>query len=95
MSYLPAERETVIRTCDEDKTWILYTYQGKIMSKLQRANIEPIETFSDGGARYILDFNQVSFRKKSNGRTMTQEQKDAAAKRLAKARSKRANNEIN
>jgi hypothetical protein len=89
ISYSAAERETVLQTDDESGKWILHTYQGKVQTKLRKANIQPVEEYPDGGARYELDFNQVSFRSKSKGRNMTEEQRKAASERLKKIRSKK------
>jgi hypothetical protein len=89
LSYSASERETVIQTDDESGKWILHTYQGKIETKLRKAGIKPIEIYPDGGSRYELDFNQVSFRAKSKKRPMSEEQRQAASERFKKARSQK------
>lgn len=86
MAYSAEERETVCITNDEDKTWTIETYMQSIVTKLRKAGIEPDSIREDGRHLYKnVPFNQVSFRSKSE-RTMSDEQKAAAAERLKNAR---------
>jgi hypothetical protein len=86
ISYEPCEKETHISTCDETKTWRIYTLQSKIVNKLKKIGIEPTKVTPDG--EYFFEgipFNQISFRATST-RTMSDENKAKAADRLRKAR---------
>jgi hypothetical protein len=88
------ERETMINTSDGEKQWTLETFQRKIITKLKNAEIEPLFIDESSGRHYYkLDFNQVSFRKKSSGNKtpMSQERKDAAKQRFADAREAKKN----
>jgi hypothetical protein len=89
LSYLPCERETTLQIDDESNVWVLETRQNKIKTKLSRIGVTPVKEYPDGGAKYILDYEQVSFRQKSKPRNLSEEQRQAAAERLAKARSKK------
>lgn len=78
MQLLPEERETVILTSDNEKSWSVYTCQKKIMRKLEKigAIAYDVQYDEEGGmvsARYKVDFNQISFRKKIE---LTEEQKE-------------------
>ncbi|ATF13575.1 hypothetical protein A616_16795 [Brevibacillus brevis X23] len=87
MSLVANERETAMHCDDETKTWSIYTMQQRVITKLKKAGIEPTTVQGDGGHWYKnIPFEQVSFRQKSNGRNMTEEQKQAAAERMKKAR---------
>lgn len=86
MGLLPCERETTIQGDDEFKKWKITTFQNKIKNKLIKIGATLIKELEDDGVEFELDFNQVSFRKKSSGRNMSQEQKDASRDRLASAR---------
>ena len=60
---LAEERETVIRSDDECKTWTVYTLQQTVITKLRKVGAEPYMVDPDGGHHYRdLKFNQVSFR---------------------------------
>lgn len=86
MGYEPIEKETHISTCDESKTWRIYTLQSKIVNKLKKVGIEPVRVTEDG--QYFFEnipFNQVSFRAAST-RTMSDEQRKATGERLRKHR---------
>lgn len=89
MSYVANERETVIQCDDETMKWNLYTLQPRVITKLKKAGIEPARINSDGAHYYDnIDFGRVSFRNEST-RTMSDEQRQAAALRLKKAREKK------
>lgn len=76
---LAEERETVIRSDDECKTWTVYTMQQTVITKLRKAGIEPYKIDPDGAHYYKdLKWNQVSFRKEH---TMTEEQRQKASER--------------
>jgi hypothetical protein len=90
MSLVANERETAMHCDDETKTWSIYTMQQRVITKLKRAGIKPYKIQEDGGHWYKdIPFNQVSFRSESRGREMSEEQKQAAAERLRKAREAR------
>ncbi|NQF14661.1 hypothetical protein HPY31_12140 [Brevibacillus sp. HB1.3] len=90
MSLVANERETAIHCDDETKTWRIYTMQQRVITKLKRAGIEPYKIQEDGGHWYKdVPFNQISLRSESKGREMTEEQRQAAAERLKKARKAR------
>ena len=94
MSLSKAERETIISLSDADDVAYVYTAQRRIITKL-KANpsarlIE--EGVFDGTAwtRFEILNALISFRSQvRRGRALTEAEKDAAALRLAKARSHR------
>jgi hypothetical protein len=89
ISFSASERETVIQTDDESGKYKIYTLQQKVQTKLKRANILPYKTDTDGAMYFELDFNQISFRAKSDKpkRVMSDEHKDKLRKgREAKSR---------
>lgn len=72
------ERETMLNISDGEKQWVLETFMGKIKTKMKNINEVPIFTDEKTGRHYYkLDYNQVSFRKKSSGSTkvMSEEHK--------------------
>lgn len=78
MQLLPEERETVILTSDNEKTWSVYTCQKKIMRKLEKigAMAYDVQYDEEGNiisARFEVDYSQISFRKKIE---LTEEQKE-------------------
>jgi hypothetical protein len=83
-----AERETTIRTDEETNSWIYETFSRKMMTKMERIGAVPITVHYSKkgkilGAKYELDFKQVSFRSKSKGkRVMSEEQRQAASDRI-------------
>ncbi|WP_431785863.1 hypothetical protein [Paenibacillus lactis] len=81
---LAEERETVIRSDDECKTWTVYTMQQTIITKLRKAGVEPYKV-DPAGAHYYKDlkFNQVSFRS-GKERVMTEEQRQKLSERAKK-----------
>lgn len=90
VSYTAEERETCIHCSDETKTWDIYTRQATVITKLKRAGIEPYKISEDGSCWYKdIPFNRISFRSESKGRNLTDEQRQAAAERLKKAREKK------
>lgn len=93
MSYSPAERESTLQCDDESGIWIVSTYQTKVITKLRKVNVEPIEILSDGQHKYELDFNQVSFRS-GKKREMSVEQKKAASERFKKMHEDKKKGEI-
>jgi len=60
--------------------------------KLERAGAVVTKELSSGGKEYRLEAKQVSIRKLSQGRKMTEEQRNAARERLRKAREKAKEN---
>lgn len=81
---LAEERETVIRSDDECKSWTVYTLQQKVITKLRKVGAEPYKVDPDGGHHYKdLKFNQVSFRS-GKERVMTEEQRQAASEKFKK-----------
>lgn len=95
------EREVVIRFNTDDETANIYTSDYSYMTKLDKlcennpAEWRGIHTeYHSGdivGKFYECPYHLISFRKGSTQRTMTDEQKAAAADRLAKAREARKN----
>jgi hypothetical protein len=83
ISYSAAERESVLQSDDESGIWKLSTYQSKVINKLKRVNVEPIEILSDGQHKYELDFSQVSFRS-GKKRVMSEKNRIAASERAKK-----------
>lgn len=66
MSLSPEERETVIQTDDETGKWNIFSIQQKTITRLRNAGIEPVRLGKDGEHYYEdIDFNQISFRKKT------------------------------
>ncbi|MNH75636.1 hypothetical protein D3C73_278860 [compost metagenome] len=91
---LAEERETVIRSDDDCKTWTVYTLQQKVITKLKKVGAEPYKVEEDGAHYYKdLKFNQVSFR---NGkeRAISEEQRQAASKRFSKMHQENKNNKV-
>lgn len=87
MSFSAEERETCIHCDDSKKLWSIYTRQATVITKLKRAGIEPYKILDDGSCWYKdIPFERISFRSESKGRTMTEEQRQAVAERLKKAR---------
>ncbi|MWV44879.1 hypothetical protein GRF59_14755 [Paenibacillus sp. HJL G12] len=81
---LAEERETLIRSDDDCKTWTVYTMQPTIITKLRKVGAEPYKVGAEGGHYYKdLKFNQVSFRS-GKEREMTEEQRQAASERAKK-----------
>jgi hypothetical protein len=82
--YLPVERETVLNTDDETKTWQVYTAQPSLIRKLKKLGIKPYWTEEDNGkivaARYQLDMDQVYFKKPRVKKELTEAQRQALAK---------------
>ena len=89
MSYSASERATVIRTDDETKKWILYTYQSTIKTKMRKIGVEPKQVFSDGGMIFELDFNQVTFRKRGQKRPLNEEQRKIRSERMKEIHKKK------
>lgn len=78
------ERETIIRSDDDTKTWTVYTLQQKVINKLKKVGVEPYK-IDDDGAHYYKDlkFNQVSFRS-GKERVVSEKQRQAARERFKK-----------
>lgn len=90
ISYSAAERESVLQSDDESGIWKLSTYQTKVITKLKKVNVEPVEILSDGQHKYELDFNQVSFRS-GKKRVMSDEQRKKNSERLKLMHEKKKN----
>ncbi|MBM7110854.1 hypothetical protein SAM19_04274 [Brevibacillus laterosporus] len=75
-------------TCDDEtKMWTIYTLQPTIITRLRKAGIEPFQIDKDGGHyNKEVTFKQISFRSKTKGREMTEEQRREAAERFKRAR---------
>jgi hypothetical protein len=91
MALSKEERETIILTSDADDEWQIYTCQQKIMTKMKNLGIFPfkVDVDKDGNevAKYYkVGYKQVSFRKESSGRNLTDEQREELAERMRKAR---------
>lgn len=93
--FLPEERETIITLDDADsKIWNVFTMQRKIIHKLDKIGAKPYKVEKDSedniiSAEYKLNYNQISFRKISEKRELTEEQRQILRDRMAKARSKK------
>ncbi|WP_240436247.1 hypothetical protein [Brevibacillus laterosporus] len=67
--------------------WTIYTLQPTIITRLRKAGIEPFQIDKDGGHyNKEVTFKQISFRSKTKGREMTEEQRREAAERFKRAR---------
>lgn len=82
----PAEREAVLTYDEESNVYHIFCSSGKEQTRMRRAGFEPYKTDEEGNTYYKVERNQVSFRAKSKGRVMSEEQRKAAAERLSKAR---------
>ena len=83
----PFERETIVSTNDEDKTWSVYTRQKKVINKLTKLGYEPLKVQVEDGkvveAEFCLDLNKITFKKAIvNKREYTEEERAAIAERL-------------
>lgn len=84
---LAEERETVIRISDADDQWDIYSASSKVQNRMEKAGFEAYKTDSEGNKYYKVDYEQVSFRKKSDSkRTMSDERRAELAANLAKGR---------
>lgn len=84
---LAVERETVCICNDETNQWEIYSASGKMMTRLEKAGFVAIKEDAEGNKTYLVDYEQVSFRKKSdNKRVMSEERKIASAANLARGR---------
>ena len=91
------ERETTINGSDGDPNWELDTFQRKIITRLEKAGILPISIDEKTGRHhYKFKYNRLSFRKEPSGnkKPMSQERKDANAKRLAAGREAKKKSQI-
>lgn len=87
MKMLAIERETICICNDETNEWEIYSASSKLQNKMSKAGFTPYKTDAEGNEWYKVDYEQVSFRKKSdNKRTMSDERKAALAENLAKGR---------
>ncbi|MED3562270.1 hypothetical protein [Bacillus xiapuensis] len=92
MGYAKEEQETTLVYSAEDNEWSGYScYSPHITKIVKLLGIENIDAeYEDGresplSIKFKLKSNQVSFRQ-GNKREMSEEQKQKAAERLAKAR---------
>lgn len=87
MAFSKEERETIITMCDDSDEVQVFTRQQRVMNKMSKLGIEPIDTLMEDDkiiqAEYILNRKQISFRKE---RQLTDEQRKAIGERLAKNR---------
>jgi hypothetical protein len=91
MTLTKYERETVINMNDEDKFMFITTHQPAMITKLDKnPSAEKVETLSERGAVYKMPARLLSIRTGTR-RKMTDEQKQAAATRLLRARTNRGN----
>lgn len=86
MSLTAIEREAVLTYDEESNEYHIFCSSGKEQTRMKRAGFEPYKTDEEGNTYYRVERNQVSFRAKSKGRQMSEEQRKAAAERLTKAR---------
>lgn len=93
MSYEASERETIVSSSDELKTWNVYTLQRTVITKLQKAGVEPVKVDDDGAHYYEdLSWEQVSFRKKSSARNYSEEYLESLKERGRKMGEDRVKN---
>lgn len=89
MGYSSEEQEVNINKERLSDTFNVYANDSTFLTKLLKI-AEPIDPEYENGriisAKFKLNANQVSFRKASKKREMTEEQRLAAAERLRKAR---------
>lgn len=89
------EREDSIICSDGDRRPHVSTFRRTTITKMERIGEIPVYVNeSSGEHRYILEPNQLSFRKKSSGankRVMSEEQKKATAQRFSDAREAKKN----
>lgn len=84
-----SERETIIRRCDDEQAWDIYTSSPVMARKLARlaeshgVKGEPMQ----GGIRYRFPLNAVSLRKQKN---VTAEQRERSARHLAEVRPRKS-----
>lgn len=86
MSYSREEQETTMVFCNESKKWIVYSSVPKHIRKLKEITGVFEEIIEDGriiSLKCELTQKQVSMRKE---RVVSEEQRQKAAERLAKAR---------
>ena len=84
---LAEERETVIRISDAEDQWIIYCASGKLQTRMEKAGFVAFNEDQEGNKYYKVDYEQISFRKKSDfKRTMSDERRAELAANLAKGR---------
>jgi hypothetical protein len=84
---LAIERETVCVCNDETNEWEIYSASSKLQNKMSKAGFIPYRTDEEGNAWYKVDYEQVSFRKKSDSkRVLSPERRATLAANLAKGR---------
>ena len=63
----PYEKETIINTNDEDKTWSVYTRQKKVMNLLKKKGYVPTRVELEDGVviseEYVIDLSKITFKK--------------------------------
>lgn len=87
MMFEACERETHISTGDEDKEWVVYTRQKKIINKLIKAGYEPVNVEVEDdrvvACEFHLDLNKITFKKAiTSKRVYTDEERASIAERL-------------
>jgi hypothetical protein len=91
-SLTAGERETVINWCDDDDTAYVWTAQRRVITKLKANPAASLITEGTIGttawAEFRLPARLISFRTRSIQRTMTIEQREAVAERLARGRAR-------
>lgn len=92
-SLTPAEREAVLAYDEESEQYHIYCSSGKENTRMKRAGFQPYKTDEDG-SYYRVDRKQVSFRAKSSGRKMTDEQRQAASERFKQMHQENKNNKV-
>jgi hypothetical protein len=84
---LAIERETICLCNDETNQWEIFSSSGKMQTRLEKAGFEAVKIDAEGNKTYLVDYEQVSFRKKSDSkRTMSDERRAELAANLAKGR---------
>ncbi|OZB98092.1 hypothetical protein [Paenibacillus sp. XY044] len=86
MSLTAAEREAVLTYDEETDMYHIFCSSSKEQTRMRKAGFEPYKTDSDGSSYYKVERKQISFKSKGKKREWTEEQRRAAAERLAKAR---------
>jgi hypothetical protein len=95
MSYTAIERETLCICNDETNEWAIYAASSKMQTRMEKAGFIAYKEDVEGNKWYKVDYEQVSFRKKSeNKREISPERKAALAENLAKGRLNRAKNKL-
>lgn len=81
MSLTAAEKENVLTFDEESNIYHVFCSSSKEQTRMKRAGFEPYKIDAEGNTYYKVERNQVSFRAKSKGRQLTEEQRKARAER--------------